>query len=403
VTDPETEFRYLQSAAAVRKRCSALYQLALGGKLAHFAVDESRLPALAEYVIGVTRAVYPDVRAIPYHGRYRHFSAGGVDRLASIAPALGRLSPEERLMAEFELIIISVLLDAGAGERWSYRDAAGLLYSRSEGLAAASFDWFASGGLADDPARAPLTVSTRALAQLTPAALALAFQVSEDNPLLGLEGRVELMRRLGRTVASAPEHFGDPPRLGYLALGLRRRATGGQLPATALLETLLAALGPIWPGRDSLAGHPLGDVWQHPALGRVPFHKLSQWLSYSLCEPLEAAGLEITALGELTGLAEYRNGGLFVDGGVLLPKHDGVLNRSHAVGSELVVEWRALTVALLDRIAERIRVSLGLSPEELPLARVLEGGTWRAGRALAAERNPSAAPPIGIDSDGTVF
>ena len=75
----------------------------------------------------------------------------------------------------------------------------------------------------------------------------------------------------------------------------------------------------------------------------------------------------------------------------------------HAVDSDLVIEWRALTVALLDRTAARIRAELELSAAELPLARILEGGTWRAGRAIALEKRSSGGPPLLIDSDGTVF
>jgi hypothetical protein len=147
----------------------------------------------------------------------------------------------------------------------------------------------------------------------------------------------------------------------------------------------------------------LGDVWVHSRLGRIPFHKLSQWLTYSLCEPLEFAGVRIVGLGELTGLAEYRNGGLFVDGGVLQPKHAGVTADVHAVGSDVVIEWRAMTIALLDRIAVHVQRKLGRSAEELPLAKVLEGGTWSAGRILAREKRADGAPPIRVDSDGTVF
>ena len=83
----------------------------------------------------------------------------------------------------------------------------------------------------------------------------------------------------------------------------------------------------------------------------VPFHKLSQWLAYSLIEPLEALGIVVTGIDELTGLAEYRNGGLFIDLGVLRPRDPAVLGNAHEPGSEIVVEWRALTVALLDRLA----------------------------------------------------
>jgi hypothetical protein len=73
------------------------------------------------------------------------------------------------------------------------------------------------------------------------------------------------------------------------------------------------------------------------------------------------------------------------------------------VGSPLIVEWRGLTVALLDRTAEEVRRRLGMSAAELPLAKVLEAGTWLAGRQLAAERRPDGGPPIQVDSDGTVF
>ncbi|PWS21372.1 DUF1688 domain-containing protein, partial [Enterococcus faecium] len=78
---------------------------------------------------------------------------------------------------------------------------------------------------------------------------------------------------------------------------------------------LLASLSRIWPAAnfvDSIAadgsdtaggigsGNPdfaLGDCWRHagvrgPGLtnGWMPFHKLSQWLTYSLLEPFEWAG-----------------------------------------------------------------------------------------------------------------
>ena len=142
-----------------------------------------------------------------------------------------------------------------------------------------------------------------------------------------------------------------------------------------------------------------------------------------LAEPLpegverQARALAVLGLGELvpddaedqviadqlTGLAEYRNGGLFVDGGVLVPKHESVVTEAHGPGSEVIVEWRALTVALLDRLAERVRDQLGLDAQRFPLAKVLEGGTWHAGREIARELREDGTPPIRIESDGTVF
>jgi hypothetical protein len=182
------------------------------------------------------------------------------------------------------------------------------------------------------------------------------------------------------------------------------------IDSTVLLRALLDGLAPIWPGRIELAGENLGDVWRHPAAGGagasaglVPFHKLSQWLAYSLFEPLERTGRTIGLPGALTGLPEYRNGGLFVDLGVIVPRRAEIRTQVFAPGDEVIVEWRALTVALLDRVAEAVRQQLGKSPAELPLACVLEGGTWAAGRAVARELRPGGGPPIRIQSDGTVF
>jgi hypothetical protein len=135
----------------------------------------------------------------------------------------------------------------------------------------------------------------------------------------------------------------------------------------------------------------------------VPFHKLSQWLTYSLIEPLQEAGLVVQGLEALTGLAEYRNGGLFLDLGVLTPKHAAVLDQVHTPADEVVVEWRALTVALLDVLAERLRQQLGYTASELPLVKILEGGTWRAGRQIARTLRADGRPPLRIASDGTVF
>jgi hypothetical protein len=414
--DAAAEVAYLRTPQAIRARAEALYQLGARGELSHFSVDESRLPALVERVVRVTRAAYPDVRAIPDHTRFRHFGVGGVDRVAR----LDALAPEARLCAKVELAITSVLLDAGAGERWAYSEPGGGTYARSEGLAVASYHLFASGALSDDTLREPLRADAAAMIRLRAQDLARAFQVSAENPLVGVDGRLAILRRLGEAVGRRPEIFGgsqhdgddQPPRLGNIGAYLASQAQKGDgdsaagrgaLPASAVLGAVLDALGEIWPGRETCAGVNLGDVWTHPAVGRVPFHKLSQWLTYSLCEPLQESGVRITGMDQLTGLAEYRNGGLFVDGGVLIPKHPGVLSEPHDVSSALVVEWRALTVALLDRTAVEMRRQLALTSDELPLAKVLEGGTWRAGRELARERRPDGAPPIRVNSDGTVF
>jgi hypothetical protein len=245
----------------------------------------------------------------------------------------------------------------------------------------------------------------------TEAALADALQVTADNPLVGLAGRAALLRALGSAVAGAPRYFGtDSPRLGHLFDYLCAHASAGSVTAPQILQAVLDSLGPIWPGRLSVGGVNLGDVWRHsqvtgPGLtaGLVPFHKLSQWLTYSLIEPIMAAGVVVTEIDALTGLAEYRNGGLLLDLGLLTPKHDAVLAQKHPPEAEVIVEWRALTVALLDRVAEQVRDLLGLSAQAYPLVKVLEGGTWRAGRCIARAKRADGSPPLRLVSDGTVF
>ncbi|WP_164281412.1 DUF1688 family protein, partial [Stenotrophomonas indicatrix] len=74
----------------------------------------------------------------------------------------------------------------------------------------------------------------------------------------------------GETVAARPDLFAiaDAPRPGGLFDVMAASAEGGRLPAAVILEVLLEALGPIWAGRLSLGGVPLGDCWRHPALRR---------------------------------------------------------------------------------------------------------------------------------------
>src|SRR5262249_6947776 len=118
---------------------------------------------------------------------------------------------------------------------------------------------------------------------------------------------------------------------------------------------------------------------------------------------LQWAGIEVTDIDGLTGLAEYRNGGLFIDTGVLALRDPAAAQCEHTVDSELVVEWRALTIALLDRLADGIRARLNMNREALPLARILQGGTWSAGRIIARQKRADGGPPLKVVSDGTVF
>ncbi|WP_445493339.1 URC4/urg3 family protein [Rhodopseudomonas sp. RCAM05734] len=401
----------LLSARAVRERAHRLLAIGLDDGLQHFRIDLGRMDAAVDLVLDTTRAAYPSLN-VPFHSRWRHFVNNGDNRWATLADATVWKDSAARARAEFDLAIVSVFLDAGAGPAWRYTDPkTGEKIARSEGLGLASLAMFCDGAFSADPQQ-PLRVDAAVLAKLDVADLARGMQVSDANPLVGLDGRADLLRRLGTLVASKPDVFGmhDTPRPGGLFDQLVMFSHQGKLPAPTILSVLLQRLGPIWPSRLTLGGIALGDCWRHPALKSddatselMPLHKLSQWLSYSLIEPLQTAGVDVTNIDGLTGLAEYRNGGLFVDIGVLNFRDPSDEAREHDVSSTLVVEWRALTVALLDQLAEGVREKLQLDSTSLPLAKILEGGSWAAGRVLARQRRADSSPPIKVISDGTVF
>lgn len=399
--------RLLRSTTAVRTRARQLLARAREGASEYFVVSGTALAGAARTVAQLTRERYPDGR-IPYHSRWRHFEAGGVDRRALLDAALGDVDAATRARAQIDLVVVSVLLDAGAGADWSYREAAsGQRFARSEGLGVASFHAFLAGLFSSDPQR-PLRVDAAGLSAVTADRLATAFQVGGGNPLVGLEGRAALLRRLGEALAAQPAVFGAQGRPGGLFDALTAQG-GGAVAAHDILVLLLDTLSGIWPAQNTIDGEPLGDCWRHPAVvgegltaGWMPFHKLSQWLTYSLLEPFEWAGVRVTGLDALTGLPEYRNGGLLIDAGVLRPLPPDWATSDWQAGDAFIVEWRALTVALLDELAPLVRAELDLSEQQMPLACVLEGGTWAAGRLLA-QRQRGGLPPLNIVSDGTVF
>ena len=150
----------------------------------------------------------------------------------------------------------------------------------------------------------------------------------------------------------------------------------------------------IWPSELVVDSVALGDAWRHPAIRTqdrsdriVPFHKLSQWLTCSLIEPIEQAGVTVTDLDGLTGLPEYRNGGLLIDTGVIVPRAPLDPTAAHDVASELIVEWRALTVALLDRLREPVRRHWGS-----PRSRCRNCCRAAPGSPAAASRRGCARP-----------
>ena len=406
----------LRDPGTIRARCAAILKAVEANVSEHFTLDRGALPAVAQRVAALTLKRFPGL-VIPYHSRWRHFEAGGLDRKPVLAALLAGRSTAEAARARFDLTVVSVLLDAGAGPDWRYTEpGTGQVLGRSEGLGVASWHAFLAGAFSATSTD-PLRVDAAALLKVDGAALRALFQSSPSNPLVGLEGRAGLLTRLGAALRDEAARMGGEARPALMFDRLTANGGRDTVSAAEILGEVLRTLGPIWTSGRSVQGLLAGDVWPHrwagsatgnggddPTTGGwVPFHKLSQWLSYSLLEPLQWAGMTVTDLDALTGLPEYRNGGLLLDGGVIVPRNPRDLARTWKPQDDFIVEWRALTVALLDELAALVRQRLHKTAAELPLACILEGGTWAAGRQIAHELRDGGAPPLKIESDGTVF
>lgn len=396
----------LRTPVTTRRRAQALYALAVQGELDHFTLYEDKLDETSDFVSEVISQSYPDLN-IPYHSRWRHFTADSNDLWQHFFnDHLASLSTEDQLNASLDFVTISVLLDAGAGQNWFFKDSqTGLSLNRSEGLAIASLRMFEKGLFSSNP-DFPYQVDGSALQNLKVEKLSTGFQHSTHNPLIGIEARCRNLQALGQSLCQAfPDH--QKPRISLLKPEIKKNS----FSALAILHSFLDLLYPITTEDIIQKRTLLGDIGHHSKLqsdnsylnGYIPFHKLLQWLTYSWIDSLENSGLTCIDIDDLTGLPEYRNGGLFLQKGVLQPKQDEIYLQTYTEGDEMIVEWRALTIILLDKLCTHVRQKLSLSPSQFKLPNLLEGGSWKAGRILAFQNNPNGNPPIKLKTQGIIF
>ena len=157
-----------------------------------------------------------DYASIPPHGRWQHFNVGSLDRITHLLQSWpSTIDTQERTRRLLDLFLVSVLLDAGAGTAWSYKSKVnGKVYKRSEGLAVASLEMFKAGFFSSDEEQ-PFQVDAEGLAKLTPEMVGKGLQVSESNPLAGLEGRSGLLIRLSEALRNE-KYFGAEQRPGNM-------------------------------------------------------------------------------------------------------------------------------------------------------------------------------------------
>jgi len=415
------DVQILRSLPTIREQCRKIYDYVLSGASENFSINEEKINEVVLYVQRLINEGYSEPSSIPFHSRLRHFEVGSINRVDQLLNEWQSTCDQREITRRLlDLVVVSVLLDAGAGNQWKYfEESTGQIFSRSEGLAVASFHMFKQGLFSSNPSN-PYQVDSVGLKSLLDTVMLQGFQVSAENPLVGVDGRVSLLNRLGDAIEVNGQYFGPTSssntyfRPGNIVDYLFLKTNPlNQISIHELWEAVIYGFELVWPaGRIQIDGHNMGDVWVHSCLSSnkenwqrfVPFHKLSQWLTYSLLEPLAMGGILVPDLSPMTGLPEYRNGGLFIDLEVIVPKKQEILTLPQTPDSEVIVEWRALTVILLDRVHQILCGSISLTPEQFPLVKMLEGGTWKAGRRIASQLRPeSGCPPIQILSDGTVF
>ncbi|KAI9744320.1 MAG: hypothetical protein M1818_002472 [Claussenomyces sp. TS43310] len=429
----DSQVKYLLSLRAIRDRAKIVWEAAQAGNLSHFDIHEDRFDDVADYVTSVIQRDFgPDkFDTIPPHGRWQHFEVSNVPRIGNLIQHWKVAGSDELEITRrlIDLFFVSVILDAGAGDSWRYIEpGTGRKYERSEGIAVASLYMFESLAFTASKEDCIPVVDGKGLEQLTTEDLTTGFQVTDQNPMLGVEPRAALLRSLGTSLLAHPDIFGSDGRPGRLVDHMIKTSKDSKIDVLIFWDVLQSLLIPIWPkDRTTIGGHPIGDAWPLSTLHKQegarnsadltaaiqPFHKLTQWLTYSLMVPFKRVlGMEWINAESLTALAEYRNGGLFVDLGVLSLKKEALERGLEASGGDLpifdagddvIVEWRALTIALLDIVYGMIlsRMEKGV---HLTMAQVLEAGTWKSGREIAAQRRPKTkSSPILIKSDGTVF
>lgn len=200
----------LRSLPCIRARCGIIFDAAKSDRLKHFRVN----PAKMDDVVGVVKDLmdkdYASYDDVPYHSRWRHFEAGAIDRTAGLKKrweGSGNCDGVERARRLVDMVTTSVLLDAGAGDIWKYKESStGYESGRSEGLGVASFHMFDSGAFSSDPLNFPHRADSAGLKGLADDSVRRSFQVDDvKNPLVGCDGRTQVRS----TAGLAPNSNGD--------------------------------------------------------------------------------------------------------------------------------------------------------------------------------------------------
>lgn len=375
----------------VRRRAHAFLDMGIAGKLNHVGLDLTKLDDALGLVLETTKEIYPDFQIPPY-GIWRAFETGGIDRWSAMASAREFETAQEMLLAAADLALLALFMKTRHPGNWVFEDPmTGSKVAGDDALALAAFHMFASGsfsGEMTDPYR--VDAETLVRLDLNELTSGLQWDRDADHELLG--AMQAHLKRFGEAMALRPDLFseGNVTRPGVLALRLAGEAGAG-IDASKLLDNLLETFAPVWDGGAKAGDVGLGDSFDYTGKSAgsetttVPFHLCAQEMVYSLVEPFAWAGFEVTGLQDLTPPSDLAHAALFVQTGVLAISSENDEALPEETKTDRMVELRAVSAALADKLADRLRSELDVSADQVPLTCILEGGTSRAGLRILSQ------------------
>lgn len=396
-----------------RVRSKELTQLVLKNQSKFFTLDSSKKEEALEFLEKVILSRFQKDK-IAKHGRRQHLSSKNRNYFEKVENICQKAGCTFAVENKLELLLLSCFLDAGAGQNWKYNDSYfNCQLVGSEALAAASTDLYLK--LISDNliSKKNISLTSDALKNMKFDEFSKSFQHDEsNNALLGAKGRYDSLTQLGSCLELHPSIFvtSHKPELKNIYHFFQSIVEHKSLNLEEVFKTIVFIFHDFFTSDTKINEINLCDSRIHsnlislPLVGKkIPFFKLIQWMVYSIDDFFNSQGIPTINEEFLSGLAEYRNGGFFMDTNIINLKSKNLSHQSYSIDSELVTEWRALTITLLDEFLEELKIKRGYN--HLNMSKLLEGGTWIAGRKLARENRPDSpySPPIKIITDGKFF
>ncbi|WP_417671043.1 DUF1688 family protein [Roseibium sp.] len=406
MTDTPSHPISLLNGDAVMRSAERFLSLACDGRLQSLTVNLDRLEDVLEVITREISIAYPD-NQIPPHSCWRAFEIGGIDRWGMLAGARGFASAEEMLLAAADLAGLCALANVRLKPEWRFVETmTGEVFEGATGRALAVLSMFAAGVFSAQP-EDPMRADAHALIRLQADEIAAGFQLDPADDAEDIERLAHLLKRLGEATGLRPDLFerDEQVRPGCMTLFLMQQSGGAEVSVAELLDTVLEGLAVVWEGGLVVDDVILGDTWRLSDARRerqeevdVPFHLPAIEIASSLVEPFAWAGVAVTDLDRLPGLANLEHVVLFLEAGAIcLRDVEGI------DPAEAAIELRAVALGLLQECSKRLWQQLNVSPDALPLLCLQEGGTLRAGRKIVMENPALAQKASKILGGGGVF